>query len=46
MFASATYSKVPKSLMMYIPHTDIVESSIRPKTIVDAVKDNGEVVQE
>jgi hypothetical protein len=31
---------------MYIPHTDIVESSIRPKTIVDAVKDNGEVVQE
>jgi hypothetical protein len=46
MFASATYSKVPKSLMMYIPHTDIVESAVRPKTIVDAVKDNGEVVQE
>lgn len=46
MFASATYSKVPKSLNMYIPFTDIADSSIRPKTIVEAIKDNGEVVQE
>jgi hypothetical protein len=46
MFASATYSKVPKSLNMYIPFTDISDSTIRPKTIVEAIKDNGEIVQE
>jgi len=46
MFASATYSKVPKSLNMYIPFTDIADSTIRPKTIIEAIKDNGEIVQE
>lgn len=46
MFASATYSKVPKSLNMYIPFTNISDSTIRPKTIVEAIKDNGEIVQE
>lgn len=46
MFASATYSKVPKSMMLYIPKTDIKESRIRPSTIVDAVSENGEAVQE
>lgn len=46
MFASATYSKVPKSMRMYIPKTDIAKSNINPKTVVDAVRDNGEAVQE
>lgn len=46
MFASATYAKEPKSMLLYIPQTDIVDSNIRPKTIIDAVKRNGEVVQE
>ena len=46
MFASATYSKVPKSMMLYIPKTDIVDSKIRPDTIVEAVAQNGEAIQE
>lgn len=46
MFASATYSKVPKSMMLYIPKTDIVDSKIRPDTIIDAVAENGEAIQE
>lgn len=46
MFASATYSKVPKSMMLYIPKTDIMDSKIRPDTIVDAVAENGEAIQE
>lgn len=46
MFASATYSKTPDSMMLYIPKTDINDSNIRPSTIVDAVAQNGEVVQE
>ncbi len=46
MFSSATYAKVPKSMMMYIPKTDIKDSNIRPDTIVKSVEANGEVVQE
>lgn len=46
VFASATYSKTPESMMMYIPKTDINDSNIRPNTIVEAVAQNGEVVQE
>lgn len=46
MFSSATYAKVPKSMMLYIPKTDINDSNIRPKTIVEAVRENGEAVQE
>ena len=46
MFASATYSKVPKSMRMYIPKTDIAKSNINPKIVVDAVRENGEAVQE
>jgi hypothetical protein len=46
MFASATYAKTPKSMLMYIPKTDIADSDITPKTIVEAVDQNGEVVQE
>jgi hypothetical protein len=46
MFSSATYSKVPKSMMLYIPKTDISDSKIRPNTIVDAVAENGEAIQE
>lgn len=46
MFASATYSKTPESMMLYIPKTDINDSNIRPTTIVNAVAQNGEVVQE
>lgn len=46
MFASATYSKTPESMMLYIPKTDINDSNIRPNTIVEAVAQNGEVVQE
>lgn len=45
-FASATYAKVPKSMMLYIPKTDIVDSRIRPETIIDAVAENGEAIQE
>jgi len=45
-FASATYAKVPKSMMLYIPKTDISDSKIRPTTIVDAVAENGEAIQE
>ncbi|MEI7960782.1 MAG: strawberry notch C-terminal domain-containing protein [archaeon] len=46
VFSSATYSKEPKSMMLYIPKTDIVDSNIRPSTIVQAVKESGEAVQE
>ena len=45
-FASATYAKVPKSMMLYIPKTDISDSKIRPTTIVEAVAENGEAIQE
>jgi hypothetical protein len=46
IFASATYAKSPKSMLMYIPKTDIRDSKITPTTIVDAVRENGEAVQE
>lgn len=46
MFSSATYSKVPKSMLLYIPKTDINDSKIRPDTIEEAVAENGEAIQE
>lgn len=46
IFASATYAKTPKSMLMYMPKTDIRDSKITPSTIVDAVRENGEAVQE
>jgi hypothetical protein len=46
MFASATYSKTPKAMRLYIPKTDIASSRINPETIVSAVQENGEAVQE
>lgn len=46
MFASATYAKTPKAMLMYIPKTDIADSDLTSTTIVDAVESNGEVVQE
>lgn len=46
MFSSATYSKVPKSMLLYIPKTDMKDSNISIETIENAVEKNGEVVQE
>jgi len=46
MFASATYSKTPKAMRLYVPRTDIASSRIDPEVIVNAVQENGEAVQE
>ena len=46
VFASATYAKTPRSMTLYIPKTDIIDSTIRPATIESAISQNGEVVLE
>ena len=46
MFSSATFAKTPTSMLLYISKTDIADSNINPSTIVDAVAENGEAVQE
>lgn len=46
MFSSATFAKTPSSMLLYITKTDIADSNINPDTIVNAVKENGEAVQE
>ena len=46
VFASATYAKVPKSMVLYMPKTDIKDSNINEDTIINAVAENGEAIQE
>jgi hypothetical protein len=46
MFSSATYAKTPSSMLLYISKTDLSDSNINPETIVNAVKTNGEAIQE
>lgn len=46
VFASATYAKTPRSMTLYIPKTDIADSTITPALIESAIHQNGEIVLE